>query len=184
MTIQELSEQLGISRNSTHVQVRKLEAAGIIEKQELRMSNAAGKPAYEYRTSPGSEDVHSTAYKTVLDALTRTLGEELSESKRLELLEKTGRSLARSSGLEPGDDVVADIQRAVDAVNSLGAMAKLETNGEEKHISCYSCPVATMVHHEPLTCKMVAAMFSEASGRKVSVTCKKNETVVCGFEIH
>ncbi|MFK7893679.1 MAG: ArsR family transcriptional regulator, partial [Granulosicoccus sp.] len=126
MTIHELSEELGISRNSTHVQVRKLEAAGIIEKCELRMSNAAGKPAYEYRSCPGSEDVHSTAYKTVLDALITTLGEDVSEARRLEFLENTGRSLARGSGRQPGDDVVSAIQKAVDALTSLGAMAQLE----------------------------------------------------------
>ena len=59
LTIPELAAELGISRNSTHLQVRKLEAAGVLEKLVLQMSSSAGRPAYQYRTAAGGEDVHS-----------------------------------------------------------------------------------------------------------------------------
>ncbi len=182
MTIQELATELGVSRNSAHLQVRKLEAAGIVEKQELRMSNSAGKPAYQYQTTAGNEDVHSVAYRPVLDVLMQTISADLPPAERLTLLEKTGRSLARASGLQPGSDTTADIRKSVDAVNALGATAELITKGKTHFVSCHSCPVATLVHREPMTCKLVAAFFAEASGKKVSVQCKKNSTVVCGFK--
>ena len=183
LTIPELAAELGISRNSTHLQVRKLEAAGVVEKLELQRSSSAGKPAYQYRTAVGGEDVHSSAYKPVLDSLVRTICEDFSEQDRLVLFENAGRSMARANGLQPGADNTESIQKAVDVVNSLGAMAEITTEGKTSYVNCYSCPVATMVHHEPLTCTMVAAFFSEATDRKVSVLCKKNGTVVCGFEI-
>lgn len=182
LTIQELATELGISRNSAHLQIRKLEAAGVVEKQEQRMSSSAGKPAYQYKTTAGGEDVHSSAYKPVLDILMQTISADLPQGKRLKLLENTGRTLARANGLTPSDNVNADIRKSIDAVNSLGAMAELTTIGKTNYISCHSCPLATLVHHEPLTCCLVAAFFSEASGRKVSVQCKKNGTVVCGFK--
>ncbi|OED36422.1 hypothetical protein AB833_27820 [Chromatiales bacterium (ex Bugula neritina AB1)] len=181
LTVQELAAELGISRNSTHLQVRKLEAAGIIERTEQRLSSNAGKPAYQYKTVAGNEDVHSSAYKPVLDMLIQTISKDLPERERISLLEKTGRSLAKASGLQPVADITTNIQRSVDVVNSLGAMAELTTKGTRNTVSCHSCPVATLVHHEPLTCRLVAAFFAEASGREVTVQCKKNGTVVCGF---
>lgn len=182
LTIQEVATELGISRNSAHQQIRKLEAAGVIEKQELRMSNTAGKPAYRYQTAAGQEDVNSTAYKPVLDVLMQALSAGLPENKRLELFENSGRALAKASDLKPGGDTKANIEKAVDAVNALGAMAEYSRKGRIHRVSCHSCPVATMVHREPLTCSMVAAFFAEATGKKVTVECKKEHTVVCGFK--
>jgi len=182
LTIPELAAELGISRNSAHLQIRKLEAAGVVEKLDLQMPQGAGKPAYQYRTAAGGEDVHSSAYKPVLDNLVKTISANLSQDERLSLFESTGRSLAKANNLQPGDDVVVAIQKSVDAVNALGATAELTTKGRNLFVSCHSCPVATMVHHEPMTCQMVAAFFSEASGKKVSVECKRDTTVVCGFK--
>ncbi|MFK7995818.1 MAG: helix-turn-helix transcriptional regulator [Granulosicoccus sp.] len=182
LTIQELATELGISKNSAHVQVRKLEAAGVIVKHEQRHPNGAGKPAYQYKTSAGHEDVHSTAYKPVLDVLMQTISTDFPEKGRLQLLEKTGRSLAKASGLQPGPNLTVSIQQSVDTVNSLGATAELTKKGKNHYVVCHSCPVATLVHKEPLTCHMVASFFAEASGREVSVQCKKNGTVVCGFK--
>jgi len=184
LTIPELAAELGISRNSAHLQVRKLEAAGVVEKLELQISNRAGKPAYQYRTTIGSEDVHSSAYKPVLDSLVKTINANLPQDERLSIFEDAGRSLAKANDLYPGDDVVVAIQKSVDTVNALGAMADVTTKGGNVYVSCYSCPLATMVHHEPMTCQLVAAFFSEASGKKVSVDCKKNATVVCGFKFN
>jgi len=182
LTIPELAAELGISRNSAHLQVRKLEAAGVVEKLELQMTNSVGKPAYQYRTAAGGEDVHSSAYKPVLDSLVKTIHASFPQDERLSLFEKAGRALAKQSNLHPGDDVEEAIQKSVDVVNELGAMAEMTTIGTNIFVRCHSCPVATMVHHEPITCQMVAAFFSEASGTTVSVECKRNATVVCGFK--
>jgi len=130
----------------------------VVEKLELQMSTGVGKPAYQYRTVAGGEDIHSSAYKPVLDSLVKTISANLSQDDRLSLFESAGRSLAKASNLQPGSDVVEAIQKSVDAVNSLGATAEMTTKG------------------------MVAAFFSEASGKKVSVECKRGATVVCGFK--
>ncbi len=182
LTIPELAGELGISRNSAHLQIRKLEAGGIVEKHEQRISGTAGKPAYAYRTTAGSEDVHSIAYKPVLEMLIQTMSADLAESERLAMFKKTGRSLAKASGLKPGPEVSTAIQKAVDAVNNLGAMAEHSVKGKYNYVTCHSCPVAALVHNEPMTCQLVAAFFAQASGKKVSVECKKDGTVVCGFK--
>ncbi len=182
-TIRELAAALCISRNSVHQQVSKLEAAGIIEKLHPSEPTGAGKPAFQYRTAVGKEDSYSSAYKPLLDVMMQTLSQELPAEKRLQVYEKTGRMLANAAGLYPSDDLSADIQKSIESVNSLGAMAEISCEGEENYIRCYSCPVATLVHSDPMTCQLVAAFFSEATGRQVSVHCSRERTVICGFRV-
>ena len=182
-TITELSEELGISRNSVHQQLSKLEAAGAIRKSLKTGNTGAGKPAGEYRLQGGHEDRYSLAHKSVLDAMVQTIGEQLTRKQRQALLRGTGYKLARSSDLKPSDDVIRDIDAAVAAVNELGAMAKLTHKNNVSQITCFNCPVGTIVHSDPMTCQMVAAFFSGACGRHVSVNCKRQDTVVCGFTI-
>lgn len=182
-TVSQLAEELSISRNSVHQQVSRLEAAGVLEKIAPSKIVGAGKPAYKYRTVPGREDSFSTAYKPVMDVIMQTLSEELPVKSRIKFLEKTGRSLARSAGLRSSGNLDRDLKKSLEAVNAMGAMAELTCTNDERSISCHSCPVGTLVHSEPMTCQMVAAFFSEAVGRSVSVKCSRKETVICGFEV-
>ncbi len=182
-TISELATELGLSRNSVHQQVIKLEASGIVEKLLPSQPTGAGKPAFQYRTAAGKEDSCSSAYKPLLDVMMRVLSQELPTENRLHIFEKTGRMLAHAAGLQPSDDLRADIKKSVETVNSLGAMAEMVCEDEDNYISCYSCPVATLVHSESMTCQLVAAFFSEATGRRVAVHCSRERTVICGFKI-
>ncbi len=75
-TVTELATALGISRNSAHLQVTKLEAAGIIEKYLPDTKSGVGKPAHRYRVKPGGEDAFSSAYKSILVGLIEILGTE------------------------------------------------------------------------------------------------------------
>lgn len=182
-TVNEIAKKLSISRNAAHLQISKLAAAGIVEKNMQRHPNGAGKPAYEYCTATGKEDTFSSAYKPLLDVLMQTMRDDLNPKTRINLFENTGRMLAINSGLRPSNDLKSDIKKSLEAVNGLGAMAELTCENNKNYISCYSCPVATLVHSEPLTCNLVAAFFSEATGKKVSIQCNREKTVVCGFVV-
>ncbi|MGH1365978.1 MAG: helix-turn-helix transcriptional regulator [Calditrichia bacterium] len=179
-TVSELAKELGISRNSVHLQVSKLEATGIVKKFQAEHQSGAGKPARCYRVAGGKEDSFSSAHKPVLNGLIQTIA-ELPEQQRLKILENAGRSMAKQAGLAPTGNLVADTQKAVEAVNKLDAMAELSQKDKQPYISCHSCPVATLVHTDPLVCKLVAAFFAEATGQPVNVQCQHEETVVCGF---
>lgn len=181
-TISELAAQLNISRNSVHQQISRLEAAGAVEKFHRDQPVGAGKPAFYYRAAAGHEDEFSLAYKPILSQLIATLCTDLAEQDRIALFENTGRSLARAAGLAPSEDFYADTRKSVDAVNALGAMAELTVEKQHASVSCHSCPVATLVHTDPMVCRLVASFFSAATGRQVAVHCRRQGTVVCGFE--
>ncbi len=186
LRVSELAEALGISRNSAYVQVTKLEAAGVIEKlrpasHSSETPSTVGKPAFRYRTAARHEDTYSAAYKTVLTSLIDTLGTRLDEEARRELLEQAGRHLAGAAGLAPTADFASDFQRALEAVNGLGAMAEDASVDDTPSIRCHTCPIATLVHKEPAMCSLVASFFSAATDRPVTVRCQHERTVVCGF---
>lgn len=183
LSVTEVADRLSIARNSAHQQILRLEAAGLIEKMAPSRTQGVGKPANLYRIVLGNEDNFSNAYKPVMDVMMQTLSSELPAGERLELLEKTGRAMARASGLSPQGDLQVDLSRALDAVNSLGAMAEMSCKGKENVIRCFSCPVSTLVHKEPMTCQMIAAFFSEATGGHVEVECQQKEKIVCGFRV-
>jgi len=184
LTVNQLAQKLELSRNSVHLQVTRLEAGGTIEKCPERVSEGAGKPAAQYRTAAGREDTFSSAYKPVVDALLGTISEDFPKQERLQLLKKVGTSLAKAEGLAPTGDERADVRKSIEVVNSLGAMAEFHWEHSQCRISCHSCPVATLVHKEPMTCSMVAAFFGEATGKRVAVKCRSDRTVICGFKLY
>ena len=183
MTVAELATELGITRNSVHLQITRLEAAGLLERVQQRRSNNAGKPAYEYRAVAGSEDAYSSAYKSILESLMQVLAVELPIERRQLLLQQAGQLLARNAGLQPVGNIETDLRQAVDAVNSLGAMAEIADNKTCLTVTSYSCPVATSVRSEPETCSLVAAFFSEATGKAVVSKCWHECRLVCQFEV-
>ncbi len=180
-TVSELAAELGISRNSTHVQVVGLEAAGALEKIPRRAEGRVGKPAFEYRTVARHEDAFSSAYKPLLGGLAEAIGACLSDEESGRLLRDAGRCVARASDLSPTSDFDADLQRALDAVNALGAMAERSDEGGVPGVSCHTCPMATLVHRDPGMCTLVASFFAEATATAVTVQCRRDRTVVCGF---
>jgi len=113
--------------------------------------------------------------------MVQSISSSLPEENRIKLFEETGRALAKANDLNPSQNLDADIQKSLKAVNSLGAMAELIEKDKNPYISCHSCPVGTLVHTDPLVCRLVAAYFSEVTGQEVSVKCQHEETLVCGF---
>lgn len=180
-SISELAARLGISRNSVYVQVTKMEAAGMIEVAGGESPKRVGKPAVRYRVAARHEDSFSAAYKPVLSGLVEAMRGRLAKEDRDRILQETGKILASASGLEPSLDLESDLDRALEAVNTLGAMAELSTDGGTPWIRCHTCPIATLVHQDASVCQLVASFFSAATDRPVEVRCRRKGTVVCGF---
>lgn len=184
MRVSELAAALGVSRNSAYVQIAKLEATGAVDKIRPEATSTVGKPAFQYRTASRHEDTFSAAYKAVIGSLVEAIGDRLPEPARIELLEEAGRLLADAAGLASTTDFDSDLQRALDAVNALGAMAEVAGSEPPPTIRCHTCPIATLVHKDPTLCHLVASFFSAATGRPVAVQCRRDRTVVCGFSFH
>ena len=95
-------------------------ASGLIQAVETRLSAGAGKPAVVCRAAEGSEDANSCAYRPFFLSLLSVLHDRLGEGAMGELLEETGRHLARSAGFGKPNNVEADLRAAMANADSLG----------------------------------------------------------------
>ena len=125
LTVNALCDSLGVTRNAVNVQLRQLEAEGLVRRARTPVRNGRGKPANLYEAAPGSEDVSSSAYQVVLAALLGELGSRLPAAKLSDILEQTGRRLARDAGLNPAAGFDEALRAALAAVERLGAFTEV-----------------------------------------------------------
>lgn len=182
-TVAEICEKLGVTRNAVNVQLKQLEASGLARAGATRQGDGAGKPAIVYEASVGSEDASSGAYRPFLLSLLAVMREKMSAATLAELLEATGRQIAREAGLSNPSDFDSGLRAAMAVADSLGAMT--ETAAHEKGILVrnYSCPVASAVRGENCVCQAIAAFFSEATGRPATEMCMREGRVICQYLI-
>ncbi|GJM02611.1 MAG: hypothetical protein DHS20C08_11120 [Rhodomicrobium sp.] len=182
-TISELAAELGVARNAISFQLHRLIAEGIVEKGTIRRKSRAGKPAQEYKITPGKEDLGSHAYTPFVKSLLVQLPKHLSPAKRKSLLEQVGKHMAVEAGLSNNEDFQTNLRAAINLVNKLGATAEWYDDDDQVIVRNISCPLAGAVRVEPCVCDAVAAFFTEATGAKTTASCQHDENLVCRYII-
>lgn len=180
-TVNALCESLGVTRNAVNVQLRQLEAEGLVRRAREPVRSGPGKPAHLYEAASGSEDVSSPAYQVVLAALLGVLGAQLPAAKLADILEQTGRRLARDAGLNARAGFDEALRAAIAAVERLGASTDVVDQSSSVLVRNFSCPVASAVRTEPCICRALAAFFSEATGQPVVEQCLRGERLICQY---
>ncbi len=183
LTVAEICERLGVTRNAVILQLKQLEAAGLARAVATRQGGGAGKPSIVYEAAVGSEDVASTAYRPFLVSLLAVLCEGTMGDALAKLLEETGRRMAREAGLANPPDFETGLRAAMAAADSLGATTEATAHEGGVLVRNYSCPVASAVRGESRICRALAAFFSEATGRPVTEMCLRQGRLTCQYLI-
>jgi predicted ArsR family transcriptional regulator len=183
LTVVQLRERLGVTRNAIDVQIKQLEAEGLVRRSKLRQHGALGKPAVLYEASPGSEDVGSSAYRAFLLSLLKVLAERQEPLSLADTLDRTGRQLARDAGLSHPGSFESGLRAAMAAADALGASTEAIVRPDGVLVRNYSCPVGTVVREEACVCRALAAFFSEATGRPVTEQCLRDGRLICQYFI-
>lgn len=183
LTILQLCERLGVTRNAVNVQIKQLEAEGLVRRSKLRQHGGLGKPAIFYETSPGSEDVASVGYRAILLSLLKILAKRENSPNLGKILEQTGRQFARDVGLAEPTDFQSGLQAAMAAANALGASTEAIVQPNGVMVRNYSCPLGSAVREEECVCRALAAFFSEATGRPATEHCLRNDRLICQYLI-
>ena len=179
----QLCEQLGVTRNAINVQLRQLEAEGLVRRSKQRPKAALGKPAIVFEAAPGSEDVASSAYQAFLTALLTVLKGTVNSATLSLVLQEAGRHLARETGLSKPSSFDAGLQAAMAAANALGANTDVVSHPDGIMVRNFSCPIGSAVHREPCACQALAAFFSEATGCPATEHCIRDERLICQYLI-
>lgn len=181
-TVAELAAALELTRNAIVVQLRQLEAEGLVRRGTLLRSGNAGKPGYAYEIVPGTEDRLSLAYRPLMEQLVAVLGRRLPPAQLAALLEEAGRELARSGGFSSTTDGRQRLREAVAAVNGLGACARvIEDATGALIVENYRCPFASAVRKDACVCRAAAAFFQEATGLPFTQKCDRSGSLTCRY---
>ena len=183
LNVTQMCERLGVTRNAVNVQLRQLEAEGLVRKAKAQPRGALGKPAAFYEAAPGSEDVSSSAYQTFLSGILFALKRRMDPAAIGELLEQTGRELARQAGLSKPADFGKGLKAAMAAADSLGASTEAVVQADGVLVRNYSCPLGSSVREEPGVCRALASFFSEATGRPAAEKCMRGDRLICQYLI-
>lgn len=183
VTIPELTAQLHIARNAVVVQIQKLVAEGLIRRGGHQHTGAAGKPGYVYELVPGTEDVHSQAYRPLVIQILAVLRERLEAREIADILEEAGTRLANEAGLDPNATPEERIAKAITIVNSLGACAEIVVSSGGRYVvENRRCPFAQAVRCDSCVCHAAAAFFRAATGLPFKQNCDRSTILTCRYE--
>jgi len=182
LTINELTQHLGMTRNAVVLPLRQLESAGLIRCEERR-TTTAGKPPLQYAAVPGTEDSESRAYKPFAEAMMQVLPDHLSGQDMRAVMSEVGRTLAMQVETPPDADLHNRVQAAIGFLNDVGAEIVEEKTSKGVTIQSYSCPLAQLTRKEACTCAAVCSFFSHVTGGKVREKCRRDDRLICEFSI-
>jgi len=181
-TVNDLSEQLGLTDNAVRAHLSTLERDGLVRQSGLRKGSR--KPHYAYELTNEGEHLFPKAYDSLLNQLLSVLKQRLTPRAFKDALRAVGQSLAANRKSKEGRQNLE--RRAHDALNPLrdiGGNPRLEKNRGTLTISSSSCPLATVVAEHPETCEMVQTLISELVDSEVKEECDRTGTPRCRFTV-
>ena len=184
-TVEDLARALDLTDNGVRAHLGVLERDGIVRQRGSlrRTSSGGGKPAYLYELTQEGEDLFPKAYAPTLGRLLDVLCERLGLEESEALLRSVGRRLAEEHDSTRADGAHARLEAAVEVLNELGGLAKLEERDDALVIRGYSCPLAGVTPEHPEVCRMAEALVAEVAGVCVQEHCDRSERPRCCFEV-
>ncbi len=183
LSIAELCQRFGVTRNAIVVQINQLTSAGLVEASDVPREGKVGKPAARYRALPGNEDRSSGAYRHLSLMLVKAIQRSMSEKEREEFYRAMGRAEAKAADSMAGLSERARVERVCAFVNQLGAAAEIEVREKSYVLKSFTCPIGSVVRIDDCGCLMMASLFEALSGLPTEVRCKRQERLVCQFKM-
>ena len=181
-TVNELSEELGLTDNAVRAHLLSLERDGLIRQSGLQRGTR--KPHFAYELTDEADNLFPKAYDALLVRLISVLKAQLTPVALNKVLREVGRSLAGDQASRgKNENVVHRAGKAVLALEAIGGAAQLNQEGNKLFIQSGSCPLATAVAEHPEVCQLAEALLSEIVGSKVQEQCDREGSPRCRFEI-
>jgi predicted ArsR family transcriptional regulator len=174
-----LAAALGISESAVRIHLRALEDEGLVEYVTVR--GGVGKPAHEYRLTPAAEALLSRAYLPFLQQVLAALRTRLDAAETERLFRDAGRGMV--AAIEPEGDLRSRLDEAVRLVNALGGAAYVEQREPEPVIRGTCCPIAAIVHDNPLGCAALETALTHVVGLPVHADCDVSGRPNCRFRV-
>ena len=181
-TVNELSEELGLTDNAVRAHLLSLERDGLIRQSGIQRGTR--KPHFSYELTEEAEHLFPKAYDAILNQLISALKGRLSPAALKEVLREVGRSLAGGqANARKGGNLETRAGRALSALEAIGGSARIEKENGKLYIRSEGCPLAAAVAEHPEVCGLAENLVSEIIGMEVHERCDREGTPRCRFEI-
>jgi predicted ArsR family transcriptional regulator len=181
-TVNELSEELGITDNAVRAQLANLQEDDLVRQVGLRPGTR--KPHVDYELTPKARQsfpqAHEPALRELVDVLHERLAPELARSL---MKEAAQRLLAAWVGAlhERGPERRADeLLRKLDGV---APGVSLENEGDHFRLRACGCPLASVTASHPEVCDLLSDILGDVLGTTVRDRCDRGESPRCCFEV-
>jgi predicted ArsR family transcriptional regulator len=179
VTLDELVNELGLTRTAVRLQLAVLERNGSVERRGVRRGRT--KPAHVYQLTGEAEQQLSRAYIPVLTQLLHVLP----FGYRAEfdaVMRDVGRELLAGQP-RPRGALRARAEAASNLLNELGGLTDVSEEGPDLIIRSHGCPLAAAAVHHPETCSAMESLVSEFVGSAVRQRCERTNRPRCRFQI-
>jgi len=183
LTALELAKRFSITGGAIRAQLTELRDAGLVHyRTEVR---GVGKPTHVYELTPDGEYLLSSAYVPALVHLLRAVQARLGDSVP-DLLREAGRALGEANHpAAQGRSLRSSAEQCAAVLRSLGGSAEVETSGRDMLVRSECCPLAAVVGHVPIACKLFEGMARAITspGQLVEEHCDRVGQPHCLFRI-
>jgi DeoR family suf operon transcriptional repressor len=179
-TVDELTQLLGLTRNTVREHLATLERDGLVQRSGVRRGD--GRPAHLYALTPEAAELFARGYAPVLGGVLDELAGQLSLEALEALLRGVGRRLASGQPV-PRGGVRERLAAGVALLNELGGLAEVRESDGVLVIEGWSCPLASVVVAHSELCRVPEAMLTEIIGFPVQERCDRGEPPRCFFTL-
>jgi predicted ArsR family transcriptional regulator len=179
-TLDELVDELGITRTAVRLQLTALERDGTVARGAVRPGRT--KPSHVYELTGEGERELSRAYIPVLTQLLHVLAERLPGEEFDSVMRAVGRGLLAERA-RPRGELKARVEAASQLLNQLGGLTEVKPDGENLMIQSHGCPLAATAVDHPETCNAMESLVSEFVGARVMQRCDRATRPRCCFQV-
>ncbi len=185
LTIEDLVQQLEISRTAVNQHMVSLERDGSIKKSAQQKSTG-GRPGWTYQITDEGINRLPKQYSWFSELLLDTLKEELGPEKLEAYIQKVAHSLIpQLRGQLKGKDTSDHIRQVAELLQSLGYQAQAEeapSKTELPVLTAHNCVYHDLANKHPEVCAFDIALLEQLVDRKVDhQDCMAKGGNVCRF---
>lgn len=185
LTIEDLVQQLEISRTAVNQHMVSLERDGSIKKSAQQKSTG-GRPGWTYQITDEGINRLPKQYAWFSELLLDTLKEELGPQKLEVYIQKVAHSLVPQLQAQlTGEDTQEHIQQVAELLQSLGYQAQTEaapSKTELPVLTAHNCVYHDLANKHPEVCAFDIALLEHLVDRKVDhQECMAKGGNVCRF---
>jgi predicted ArsR family transcriptional regulator len=177
--VDELAQELGLTRTAVRAQITVLMTRGVVEPAGARRGSS--KPAHLFAVTAEAEQSLSRAYVPVLTQLLKQLSRKMTPADFRELMREVGQSLG--SHYPARGDVRERVERANQLLRELGGLTTVTEEDDRLVILGQGCPLAAATAAFPEACSIIANLLTEVIGHPVSTCCDRYDRKRCCFEV-